>query len=194
MVVADLIGKSDANDDMIFSLVEDTSSAIAFDQIIDLNEEGRRWEGCSKDGKPYGYGREYDEDNNLEFVGFVYEYDYFIGKSKYRVGYGIEYYPDLNMIEYEGFYVDNHHFYGINYDRNGDISLEGYQPIHNDSDNHDSSKSPWISCLNRTINIPNEFDFSITHFELSFLNSIPRVAQMSQSIPAKPVFPALPQR
>jgi len=151
---------------------------IEFDQIIDLNENGRRWEGCSKDGLPYGYGREYDEDNNLEFEGFVYEYDYVNCNPKYRVGYGVEYYADINLIEYEGIYFRNSRFYGISYDRNGAIDLEGYQPLHTDNnkgnDKYQKTAIHWISCRYQTIDVPNDHfcDTDITQCRLCSINSV----------------------
>ena len=41
--------------------------------IIDLNREGRRWEGGELNGKPFGFGREYSGDDNLVYEGFVFE-------------------------------------------------------------------------------------------------------------------------
>ena len=37
-------------------LVEMDCSGMREDVIIDLNEEGRRWEGGELNGKPFGYG------------------------------------------------------------------------------------------------------------------------------------------
>ena len=179
MVIANIIEDYDANNVMCLNLVEETSSTIELDQIIDINEEGRRWEGCSKEGKPYGYGREYDENNNLEFEGFVYEYNYLFGESKFRVGYGIEYYSDLDMMEFEGMYFFNNRFYGINYDRNGEIDLEGYQPIPTNNntllcDRDNEEHHYWLSCHCQTLTIPgNSFNNqSFTQFHLSSINFI----------------------
>ena len=54
-------------------LVEMDCSGMRENVIIDLNSEGRRWEGGELNGKPFGFGREYSEDGNLVFEGFVFE-------------------------------------------------------------------------------------------------------------------------
>ena len=182
MVIANVRKEFNYNNKMLLRLVEDTSSTVELDQIINLNERGRRWEGCSKEGKPYGYGKEYDEENNLVFEGFVYEYDYSFGNSKYRVGYGIEYYSDLGIIEYEGIYFCNNRFFGISYYRNGEIDLEGYRAIPAGSNNLLSDKdnkkeSKWLSCHYQTLSIPNHYlnTDSFTQFRLTSINFVKTV-------------------
>ena len=54
-------------------LVEMDCSGMRENEVIDLNEEGRRWEGCELNGKPFGFGREYSENDNLVYEGFVFE-------------------------------------------------------------------------------------------------------------------------
>ena len=54
-------------------LVEMDCSGMRENVIIDLNEEGRRWEGGELNGKPFGFGREYSENDNLVYEGFVFE-------------------------------------------------------------------------------------------------------------------------
>ena len=48
-------------------LIEMDSSRMRENVIIDLNEEGRRWEGGELNGKPFGFGREYSEDDKGYF-------------------------------------------------------------------------------------------------------------------------------
>ena len=40
--------------------------------ILDLSENGERWEGDSLNGNPHGYGCIYNTDNQLIYKGFVY--------------------------------------------------------------------------------------------------------------------------
>ena len=54
-------------------LVEMDFSEMRKNVIIDLNREGRRWEGGELNGKPFGFGREYSENDNLVYEGFVFE-------------------------------------------------------------------------------------------------------------------------
>ena len=87
-------------------------------EIIDLNTNGRRWEGNVKDRKPYGYGVIYDEEGRKVFEGFM------INESK--TCYGIEYCIDIERMKYEGCYYNNNRFgNGILYDRNGVVDYEG---------------------------------------------------------------------
>ena len=51
-------------------LFEMDCSGMKEDAIIDLNEEGRRWEGGELNGKPFGFGREYSEKDNLVYEVF----------------------------------------------------------------------------------------------------------------------------
>ena len=54
-------------------LVEMDSSGMRENVIIDLNFGGRRWEGGELNGKPFGFGCEYSENDNLVYEGFVFE-------------------------------------------------------------------------------------------------------------------------
>ena len=62
--------------------------------IIDLNENGDRWEGDSLNGSPFGYGCIYNSENQLVYSGFISE--------GLKVCYGIELYGDVGLVEYEG--------------------------------------------------------------------------------------------
>ena len=105
---------------------------------IDLDVNGKRWEGGVKNGKPFGYGVLYDEEGKKEYEGFMVD-----GR---KVCYGIEYYNDIERIEYEGCFYEGKRFgRGVLYDRNGIMEYNGlwkndepYSPNSNDStiDNH----------------------------------------------------------
>lgn len=85
---------------------------------IDLNADGRRWEGGVKDGKPYGYGVLYNEEGRKEYEGFMMD--------TCRFCYGIEYYSDIERVRYEGgFYNDKQFGPGTLFDRNGSVESDG---------------------------------------------------------------------
>ena len=79
---------------------------------IDLNVNGKRWEGGVKDGKPFGYGVLYDEEGRKEYEGFMVD--------GVKMGYGIEYSNNIERVIYEGCFCDDKRFgRGVLYDRNG---------------------------------------------------------------------------
>ena len=101
-------------------LIEMDSSGMKENEIIDLNEEGRRWEGGELNGKPFGFGCEYSEEGNLVYEGFVFE-----GK---KVCFGKEWNDDgnNNCLMYEGgYYNDKRCGNGISYDLNGNVDFDG---------------------------------------------------------------------
>ena len=88
------------------------------DSIIDLNSNGRRWEGGVRNGKPYGYGGVFDEEGRKKYEGFM--------RKGTKCCYGIEYYEDINRIQYEGCYAYGQRVgKGILYDRKGGIEYDG---------------------------------------------------------------------
>ena len=85
---------------------------------IDLDVNGRRWEGGVKDGKPFGYGMMFDEEGRLEYDGFMI--------NQVKVCFGKEYYYGIEAVKYCGCYFDDRRFgYGTLYDRNGRIDYDG---------------------------------------------------------------------
>ena len=101
-------------------LVEMDCSRMRENVIIDLNREGRRWEGCELNDKPFGFGFEYSEEDNLVYEGFVFE-----GK---RVCVGEEWNDDgnNNCLVYEGGYCNGERCgEGTSYDLNGNVDFEG---------------------------------------------------------------------
>ena len=86
--------------------------------VIDLNEKGDRWEGDSLEGIPFGYGCEYNCENQLIYKGFVFE--------GMKVCYGIVFYGDIGIVEYEGgFYKGNRYGNGKLYDKKNVLIYEG---------------------------------------------------------------------
>ena len=85
---------------------------------IDLDNNGRRWEGDSINGIPFGYGSLFDGNNVLKYRGYV-----LFGK---KVCFGEEYYKDCETVEFKGNFVDNmRHGKGILHDLKGSIVFEG---------------------------------------------------------------------
>lgn len=97
--------------------------------VVDLGNTGCYWEGevlYMDDHRciPYGYGKEYNEENNVVYEGFIVE-----GK---RVCYGKEYHGirknknGKNELVYEGGYVNgNRYGVGSSYELNGKMEYEG---------------------------------------------------------------------
>ena len=93
-------------------------SGIEHAQVLDMSNEGERWEGDVLSNQPYGWGVLYDSENRRVYEGFR------IGDV--NVCYGTQYYADLGEIEYEGMICEGKRWgRGVQYDRNGVIVLEG---------------------------------------------------------------------
>ena len=91
---------------------------IEHNRVLDLNDEGERWEGDVLDNQPYGWGVLYDSENRMVYEGFR------IGEV--NVCYGRSYYPDNGVIEYEGEWFEGKRWgRGIQYDRNGNTMFDG---------------------------------------------------------------------
>ena len=85
---------------------------------IDLDVNGKRWEGGMKNGKPFGYGVMYDEEGKKEYEGFMVD--------GVKMGYGIEYYSDNGRVKFDGWFADGKRFGdGVLYNRNGIIEYNG---------------------------------------------------------------------
>ncbi|KAK8799399.1 hypothetical protein WA588_006567, partial [Blastocystis sp. NMH] len=159
---------------------------------IDLDVNGKRWEGGVKNGKPFGYGVLYDEEGKKEYEGFIVD--------GVKMGYGIEYYNDIERIEYEGCFYDGKRFVrGVLYDRNGIMEYNGlwkndmvYSPNSSGStiDNHTESvtisngvfnnrepfvPSYYMHSLKRIV-IGNECFGKVRVFELDGLDELESVA------------------
>ena len=90
--------------------------------VIDLNENGVRWEGDLVNGLPFGYGCVYNENNELVYVGFMCD-----GK---KVCFGKEFYGDLGIVEYVGGFYNNMRLgYGKLYNKKNELVYEGDFPV-----------------------------------------------------------------
>ena len=87
-------------------------------QVLDLNDDGERWEGDVLDREPYGWGVLYDSEGEKKYEGFV------IGDV--NVCYGTRYYSDIQKVEYEGMICEGKRWgRGVQYDRNGSTVFDG---------------------------------------------------------------------
>ena len=93
-------------------------SEVEHNRVLDLSDEGDRWEGDVLCNKPFGWGVLYDKDNNVMYEGFRIE--------NMNVCYGIQYYSDIHKIEYEGEWCGGNRWgKGVHYDRNGNVTYSG---------------------------------------------------------------------
>ncbi|KAK8827876.1 hypothetical protein WA556_004508, partial [Blastocystis sp. ATCC 50177/Nand II] len=92
-------------------------NGIEHAQVLDLSDDGERWEGDVLNNKPFGWGVLYDSENRMVYEGFR------IGEV--NVCYGRSYYPDAGVIEYEGGICEGRRWgRGVQYDRKGGVMLE----------------------------------------------------------------------
>ena len=93
-------------------------NGIEHNQVLDLNDDGERWEGDVLNNQPYGWGVVYDSENRMAYEGFR------IGEL--NACYGTKYYSDIGVIEYKGEWFEGKRWgRGILYDRTGKIVFDG---------------------------------------------------------------------
>ena len=93
-------------------------SGIEHAQVLDLSDDGERWEGDVLQNKPFGWGVLYDSEGEKAYEGFR------IGSV--NVCYGIKYYSDVQKVEYEGEWCEGKRWgRGVQYDRNGNTVFDG---------------------------------------------------------------------
>ena len=93
-------------------------SGIEHKQVLDLSDEGERWEGDVLKNQPCGWGVLYDSEGEKKYEGFM------IGEA--YVCYGTRYYSDIQRVEYEGEWCGGKRWgRGIQYDRRGNSVFEG---------------------------------------------------------------------
>ena len=91
---------------------------IEHNQVLDLSDDGERWEGDVLNDEPYGWGVLYDSENRMAYEGFR------IGEL--NVCYGIRYYADVGVMEYEGEWCEGKRWgRGVQYDRKGSTVYNG---------------------------------------------------------------------
>ncbi|KAM7453219.1 hypothetical protein BLSTO_06038, partial [Blastocystis sp. subtype 1] len=93
-------------------------NGIVHNQVLDLSDDGERWEGDALNNQPYGWGVLYDSENRMAYEGFR------IGDMS--VCYGTRYYSDIGVIKYEGEWCEGKRWgRGVQYDRNGKTIFDG---------------------------------------------------------------------
>ena len=136
---------------------------------IDLGANGKRWEGGVRDVKPFGSGMMYDEEGKKEYEGFMVD-----GMKNCK---GIEYYNDIERIEYEGCFYEGKRFgKGVLYDRNGIMECNGlwkndkpYTKQHDNQtmDSYNDSINIQYDSFNDTKSvIIHSFFYSLAHIEI----------------------------
>ena len=91
---------------------------VEHNRVLDLSDEGERWEGDVFQNKPYGWGVLYDSENRVVYEGFR------IGEV--NACYGRSYFSDIQKVEYEGEWCEGKRWgTGIHYDRNGKVMFDG---------------------------------------------------------------------
>ena len=92
--------------------------------IIDLCENGDRWEGDSLDHYPFGFGSIYNSENQLIYCGFMFE--------GLKVCYGVELYGDVGLVKYKGgFYNGMRYGDGKLYNKKDELIYGGEWYMHN---------------------------------------------------------------
>ena len=87
-------------------------------KVLDLSDDGERWEGDVLNNEPYGWGVLYDSENRMAYEGFRIE--------DMNVCYGRSYYSEVGVIEYKGGICEGKRWgRGIQYDRTGNTVFEG---------------------------------------------------------------------
>ena len=93
-------------------------SEIEHNQVLDLSDDGERWEGDVLHNKPYGWGVLYDSENRRMYDGFRLK--------EVNVCYGTWYYSDIQKVEYEGEICEGKRWgRGVQYDRTGKTVFDG---------------------------------------------------------------------
>ena len=109
------ISKKDRNE---YENISSSISNMESVSMIDVSNDGLRWEGDCSNNSPLGYGSLYNNDNELIYRGVM------IGDKKEC--FGIDFYPGLDIVEYIGCYWNNErHGFGMLYDRKGELVYEG---------------------------------------------------------------------
>ena len=86
--------------------------------VLNLNDDGERWEGDVLHNEPYGWGVLYDSENRMAYEGFRLK--------EVNVCYGTRYYSDVGVIEYEGEWFEGKRWgRGVQYDRTGKTVFDG---------------------------------------------------------------------
>ena len=91
---------------------------VKLDEILDLSDDGTRWEGAIKGLTPFGYGQLFDSLNRITYEGYM------VGGTKTL--WGKTFHTDLGIVEYEGGFCNNERMgRGVLKDRQGKVVYDG---------------------------------------------------------------------
>ena len=108
----------DTQSHQLLRVNDEDVSGIQHNQVLDLSNEGERWEGDVLHDQPYGWGVLYDCENRMVYEGFR------IGGV--NVCYGRSYYADIQKVEYEGEWCEGKRWgRGVQHDRKGEVQYYG---------------------------------------------------------------------
>ena len=93
-------------------------SGVEHKRVLDLSDDGERWEGDVLGNQPYGWGVLYDSENRMVYEGFRIE--------DMNVCYGTKYYSDVQKVEYKGGICEGKRWgRGTLFDRTGKTVFDG---------------------------------------------------------------------
>ena len=115
---ADQFSYYSARDKLLISAQPEIEGDIILNGIVDLSDDGSRWEGSLKGSVPYGYGCLYDPMNRLVYEGYM--------AQEKKILWGKSYHADLGIVAYEGGFCNNERMgHGVEKDRQGQVSFDG---------------------------------------------------------------------
>ena len=93
-------------------------SEMEHSQVLNLSDDGERWEGNVLHDQPYGWGVLYDSEGEKVYEGFRL--------IEVNMCYGTQCYSDIQKVEYEGEWCDGKRWgRGVQFDRKGDLMFDG---------------------------------------------------------------------
>lgn len=108
----------DVDNKLIKRMDKTNINDVMHNEVLNLSDDGDRWEGDIYRDEPFGWGVFYDSDGIRVYEGFR------IGNKP--MYYGRSYYPDIQKIEYEGGICEGKRWgKGTLYDRNGMVVYKG---------------------------------------------------------------------
>ena len=84
----------DVKNRRVLRVDDEDLSGVKRNQILDLNDEGDRWEGDVLNEEPFGWGVVYDKEGRKAYEGF------YLGEV--AACYGRTNYADISRVEYDG--------------------------------------------------------------------------------------------
>lgn len=137
--------------------------------IIDLDIPGKRWEGGTLGGEPYGYGSLLGSDGKKIYEGFI------VGDRP--VCYGTWFYTDVQRVMYVGYHFNGYRCgYGVLFDRNGKKEVDGMWNM-NHFMRKDEIELPCFSSRMEHLTLNDEYggELSLRELRLDWMMNLRRV-------------------